>query len=122
MVHPSKKSTSNISSPDQASAAVALPINQSDITPSIQSLIQLPTQQPAATSPALARFAVEARNFRQVEDQLWVDVCYLLPDTQDWMIGEAFLQVAGEKMPISGGSLNLYQPAGENGASGRTGH
>ena len=119
MVHPSKKSTSNISSPDQASAAVALPINQSDITPSIQSLIQLPTQQPAATSPALARFAVEARNFRQVEDQLWVDVCYLLPDTQDWMIGEAFLQVAGEKMPISGGSLNLYQPAGENGASGR---
>lgn len=85
---------------------------------------ETPTPEPSPTSmPPLSTqagaFEVAASNFRRQDDQLYVDVCINLPDSQDWMVGRASLQVGGALIDQSGSQNINYQPARADGTPGR---
>jgi len=109
---------------DATPISIELTSSPSDTTlPSdIHSRTPLPTQPPATAYPLSAQaqvFAVTAGNFLTNGDKLDVDVCILIPDTQDWMIDQASLQVGGTQIPLSAGALLEYKPAASDGTPGR---
>jgi hypothetical protein len=64
-------------------------------------------------------FQLEASNFRIADDQVMVDVCMQMPDTQDWMIGDSYLVMNNEKLRLGGGESLDYQAATQDGRPGR---
>lgn len=81
-----------------------------------------PTQPPAVifTPHAdAAIFKISASNFRLEEDQVKVDVCFNLPDEQDWMLDRAWLQLGPLTLDQAGGELLEYEQASTSGKPGR---
>lgn len=90
----------------------------------------LPAQTPAASNtPTLfnfptpqvdeAVFDISATNFRLDEDQVKIDVCFNLPDQQDWMLDRARLQLGALTLDQTGGELLEYEQATSQGKPGR---
>lgn len=108
---------------EQITSGLALPLTNSQPQPTGQiNNTPRPTHPPATIlTPRVEadKFYISASNFRFDEDQVKVDVCFNLPDSQDWMTDRAWLQLGGLTLDQSGGELLDYQEADSQGKPGR---